>query len=312
MSVLKELPSKKQFEQAAAELAIDPAMVEKDWYVTQVLAFMANLNLPGYKIVFSGGTSLSKAHGLIKRFSEDVDFKVLTNEKSPDRKTLSEFKNAVIGALIKSGFLVNFGSLKARDGNKFFSIDINYNAHFAPVSGLRPHIQLEISITLLQLLHCECSVQSMLSELQKGPAEVGSIACVDPVETAADKLSALVWRIPKQVFEEQPNDRSLVRHIHDLAALEKRVQGESGFSQLVINSLQDDNERFIEITGRSNEEKFALLLDTLSKGHKKYREEYDTFVKNVSYAPEGVVPDFDMAVDAVKRLISIVLTSKTP
>jgi len=311
MLILNELPIKDLFEQVAAELAIDSAMVEKDWYVTQVLAFMANLNLQGYKIVFSGGTSLSKAHGLIKRFSEDIDFKVLTNEKSPDRKTLSKFKNAVVGALIKAEFLVDSGSLKARDGNKFFSIDIHYNTHFTPVSGLRPHIQLEISVTQLQLPHCKRSVQSMLSELQKGLAEVGSIACVDPVETAADKLSALVWRIPKQAFEEQTNDRSLVRHIHDLAALEKSVQKEASFSRLVINSLKGDNERFIEITGRSIEAKFALLLDMLSRGDKKYREEYDTFVKSVSYAPEGVVPDFDTAVGALKRLISLVLTSKT-
>jgi hypothetical protein len=308
--VLNEFPSKEQFEQAAAELAIDPTLVEKDWYVTQVLAFIANLNLPGYEILFTGGTSLSKAHGLIKRFSEDIDFKVIT-EGATDRKTLSAFKNAVVDALQNAGFPMDRDSLKPRDGNKFFSIDINYDTHFAPVAGLRPHIQLEVSVNPSELSHIERPVQSLLAKLKKDPAEVDKIACVDPVEIAADKLSALVWRIPKQGSEEQPNDRSLVRHIHDLAALEKTVQEGVDFPSLVVVALQRDNERNKEISAHSEEEKFALLLDTLSKDHKKYREEYDTFVKSVSYAPEGVVPDFDTAVKALERLVNIVRSSKS-
>ncbi|MBK6621639.1 MAG: nucleotidyl transferase AbiEii/AbiGii toxin family protein [Saprospirales bacterium] len=78
MSVMNASPSKEQLEQVAIELAIDPSMVEKDWNVTQVLAFLASKHFPGFDIVFSGGTALSKAHGLIQRFSEDVDFRVIT------------------------------------------------------------------------------------------------------------------------------------------------------------------------------------------------------------------------------------------
>ena len=152
---LNQFPSKEQFEQAATELAISPAMVEKDWYVTQVLAFMAGINLPGYKIIFSGGTSLSKAHELIKRFSEDVDFKVIPEEKSPKRETLSKFKNAIVDALEGAGFPVNRDSLKAGSGNKYFSIDIDYISHFDPITGLRPHIQLEISFHDSALPHIE-------------------------------------------------------------------------------------------------------------------------------------------------------------
>lgn len=59
----ERIPSKTQFEEAAAELAIDAAMVEKDWYVARVLAFLCDQQFPGFEIVFSGGTALSKAHG---------------------------------------------------------------------------------------------------------------------------------------------------------------------------------------------------------------------------------------------------------
>lgn len=311
MSVLNEFPSKQLFEQAAAELAIEPALAEKDWYVTQALAFMANLNLPGYTFVFSGGTSLSKAHGLIKRFSEDIDFKVVTSEDAPSKSTLSKFKHAVVDALDLAGFAVNRDSLTARDGNTFFAVNINYDSHFPTVTGLRPHIQLEVTVVKPELTFLERPVGSLLAKLKKDPAEVSGIACVDPVETAADKLSALVWRIPKQTSGVFPNDRSLVRHIHDLAALQKTVQESLVFPNLVIASLENDTGRNKELSLLSNRDKLNLLLDILSANDKKYREEYYTFVKSVSYASEGEVPTYDAALDALKMLIDKVLSSYT-
>jgi hypothetical protein len=48
--------------------------VEKDFWVTEVLRGVAETSQRvGCSIVFKGGTSLSKAHRLIQRFSEDVD-----------------------------------------------------------------------------------------------------------------------------------------------------------------------------------------------------------------------------------------------
>jgi predicted nucleotidyltransferase component of viral defense system len=41
------------------------------------LGVLASLDHAGATPVFSGGTSLSKGWGLIKRFSEDIDFKVV-------------------------------------------------------------------------------------------------------------------------------------------------------------------------------------------------------------------------------------------
>ena len=38
ISAMNESPDKVLFEQAAAELAVAPSMVEKDWHATQVLA----------------------------------------------------------------------------------------------------------------------------------------------------------------------------------------------------------------------------------------------------------------------------------
>lgn len=61
------------FEQAAAAMAASPVMVEKDFWVCWLLGLLfADAELAPH-VVFKGGTSLSKVHGVIDRFSEDID-----------------------------------------------------------------------------------------------------------------------------------------------------------------------------------------------------------------------------------------------
>ncbi len=50
-----------------------PAVVEKDFWVCFVLAKLFSDAYLKDRIVFKGGTSLSKVHGIIERFSEDID-----------------------------------------------------------------------------------------------------------------------------------------------------------------------------------------------------------------------------------------------
>lgn len=66
------------FEQAILQAAeyfrernLRPAIIEKDYYVTEALRTIACLG--GEKIIFKGGTSLAKGWNLIERFSEDID-----------------------------------------------------------------------------------------------------------------------------------------------------------------------------------------------------------------------------------------------
>lgn len=66
------------FEQAIIHAAehfdssgIREAMIEKDYYVTETLRIIQKT--AGDKVIFKGGTSLSKGWGIIQRFSEDVD-----------------------------------------------------------------------------------------------------------------------------------------------------------------------------------------------------------------------------------------------
>ncbi len=66
------------FEQAVLRAAehfgnrgLRPAIIEKDYYVTEVLRIIAAV--ADDKVIFKGGTSLAKGWNLIDRFSEDID-----------------------------------------------------------------------------------------------------------------------------------------------------------------------------------------------------------------------------------------------
>ena len=57
---------------AEGGLGISPLFIEKDYWICRSLCLMAKGDI-GNRTVFKGGTSLSKAYGIGKRFSEDVD-----------------------------------------------------------------------------------------------------------------------------------------------------------------------------------------------------------------------------------------------
>jgi predicted nucleotidyltransferase component of viral defense system len=49
------------------------ALVEKDWHVVKALAAIAAVDMGEFRLVFGGGTALSRAYKLIRRMSEDLD-----------------------------------------------------------------------------------------------------------------------------------------------------------------------------------------------------------------------------------------------
>jgi hypothetical protein len=65
----------------AARLGTAVQNVEKDFWVCWTLDALFNgLKAGGPRLLFKGGTSLSKAFGLIKRFSEDIDITVFRDD----------------------------------------------------------------------------------------------------------------------------------------------------------------------------------------------------------------------------------------
>lgn len=64
---------------AARQLQLAPVLIEKDYWVSYVLRALADSAYREH-VVFKGGTALSKAYGLIARFSEDVDLAIAGTE----------------------------------------------------------------------------------------------------------------------------------------------------------------------------------------------------------------------------------------
>ena len=60
------------YAETSAVIGLPDAAIEKDWWVAHTPDLVFNTSIAPHT-VFKGGTSLSKAWGLIDRFSEDID-----------------------------------------------------------------------------------------------------------------------------------------------------------------------------------------------------------------------------------------------
>jgi hypothetical protein len=232
-------------EDAANRLDTDEGLVEKDWHVVRAIRVIASLDHGGMQPAFSGGTSLSAAWGLIKRFSEDIDFKVATpvaSTTSQARAHRRRYREHILAALNTADFELIGKPLGGREG-KFFSTDIGYHSEFPVVPGFRPHLRLEMTFEAPALPPIERPIRSLLAIAQSNPPEIPSFPCVDPTETAADKLSALAWRVCVRQRGGERDDPAVIRHLHDLAALEHRVIAAPAFKTLLAIARQSGWQR---------------------------------------------------------------------
>ena len=74
---------KEILETVSAEEHRTAPMVEKDTIQSMFLLELSKSDLP---FVFKGGTSLSKAYGLIDRFSEDIDLSMSRKPTETERR----------------------------------------------------------------------------------------------------------------------------------------------------------------------------------------------------------------------------------
>jgi predicted nucleotidyltransferase component of viral defense system len=295
-------------EAVAGALATDEGLVEKDWHVVRALGIIAALSPGEMTPVFSGGTSLSKGWGLIRRFSEDIDFKVAASV--PGRKPRSAYRARVLEALAAAGF-TPVGEPLVGNESRFFSVSLDYGATFGTASGLRPHIRVEMTFRAPALPPVARPLRSLLAQAQGQPAEVPAFPCVDPVETAADKLSALAWRVRARQRGTVQDDPTIIRHLHDLAALEPQVRDAPAFHDLARAAAQADAGRGGGPAEEDPAELFAAMLDRLARDP-LWAREYEDFVRQVSFAGPAETLGFEAALAACARLVEAVLRPSSP
>jgi hypothetical protein len=297
-------------ERIAGAFPTDEALVEKDWYIVRAIGVIASLDHAGATPVFSGGTSLSKGWGLIKRFSEDIDFKVMMPQAASgtaSRNKRRAFRERILSALTANEFEL-LGKPLVGNESRFFAAGLAYQSHFATGEGLRPHLRIEMSFHEPALKPINRPLQSLIAQAQKQPPEVSSFPCIDPVETAADKLSTLAWRVCSRRRGGADDDPTIIRHLHDLAALEGTIAGSSGFAALARKTAEDDTGRGGEGVPSNPKERFGAMLDLLHND-KLWASEYETFVLQVSFAGPGETISFAEAFAATRRLVALVMSS---
>lgn len=149
---------------AAAKLRED--IIEKDYYVTEALRLIAIA--AGDKVIFKGGTSLSKGWNLIQRFSEDIDlfldplaFQPTLGKKGKDRE-LKKLRDAVAEhpALSLLPESKTIGGYRRSD---YFA----YRQRFGSVGGLAPRLLLESGTASGREPTSEVQLESYLAKYLK-------------------------------------------------------------------------------------------------------------------------------------------------
>lgn len=230
-------PDRQLLEAIATDLGVDPSFVEKDWHAMRLVAVLAGVEHGELRPVFSGGTSLSKAYGLIRRFSEDLGFKLVLPAERIGRAARSEYRRLVIDAIRDAGdWSIKDSTILVGNQSRYFSCLIGYPAGFDPAPSLRPQVKLEITFSPPALATETRPLRSFVAEARREDPEVSAISCVAPAETAADKLSALAWRVLTRQRGSEEDDPTLVRHLHDLSAWKPLPPSIRGFPSYCTGS----------------------------------------------------------------------------
>lgn len=121
---------------ASRHFNVSPAIIEKDYYVTLVLRELAR-RVPN--LLFKGGTSLSKCHKIIDRFSEDIDITLDSEHQSQGNRR--NLKYTIVDICNCLGLnLLNENEIRSRRDYNCYKID--YSARHG-LSGLNPQILVE-------------------------------------------------------------------------------------------------------------------------------------------------------------------------
>ena len=289
------------------EFGIDPQFIEKDIYVVLVLDYLSKINYPDVEIIFSGGTCLSKAYKKIKRFSEDIDFRIHTKVEFNRTKRkdffeyiLSEIKN------IEDLTICDSTIIKANE-NKFLSLELEYKKHFHQHSSLRPNVKLEFTFENTIMPYEIHKIKTLIGEYFHDYLET-EIKCINPNEVLANKFSALMWRVQSRNREAEiyssKNDPTIIRHLHDVSVMCNDLNKDV-FSKCLEISFVNDKGRG-SITTDFSLKDFALNTYKKLKSDKLYPKEYTDYVQALSYAKDNEKMDFETALENFKNLISLI------
>ena len=290
-----------QLQALSEELAIDPAFLEKDWYATHALQLLQETTDTTFECIFSGGTCLSKAYRLIKRFSEDLDFRVQGTGIS-SRLERREFVTRIVKALEKSK-LFSGVDVKKEDQSRRVILSLTYPHGFLMNQSLRPHLKLEFIFRPVLLPIQKKDVNSLLGYYSSDFSNEFQISCISPIETAAEKCSALLWRT---VYTDTKDfDPTLMRHLYDLASLKNMlVKDNTVVKTLLAKIYVEDEEKW---KGKYTFTPLPEVIENFEKlvtTHTQFKKAYEQFVQNMCYNSSAEGLSFEQALKDLKIILA--------
>ena len=207
--------------------SIDPALVEKDYWVMHCL-YGLQLQM---RFDLKGGTSLSKGYGIIHRFSEDIDIRIeppanmgvkigKNHDKPAHRESRKQFYDWLaatiqIDDIVKVERDTDFDDEKYRSGG----IRLLYKNKVAPLPGLKDGILLEVGFDDVTpnfpkdisswAYDFAVSSVSILDNRAK------AVACYHPGYTLVEKLQTISTKYRQQQKTGSP-PVNFMRHYYDV------------------------------------------------------------------------------------------------
>lgn len=228
----------------AKKIAAEQA-IEKDWWVTAILTALSRSSWADF-LLFKGGTSLSKAWGLISRFSEDIDLAIsrsffnlpeTTNQQRTrirreafhyiKDKLLPELDN-ILSAEGVAGYEIELVTQNSSD--RIVVVEVKYQSILpAKIDYLLPVVKIEFSAMSLDEPFGNREIATLIhSQFPEIDSEIKSLfKSVLPERTFLEK----VFLLHEEYQKEKPRTDRMSRHLYDL---EKMM--DSSFAQ---SALQD-------------------------------------------------------------------------
>ena len=256
--------------------AIRPDIVEKDYYVTMILRLLSE-RLPF--IVFKGGTSLSKCHKAIKRFSEDIDITIDTTISQGQKKKVKEAIEEVSAILGLS--IPNIDKTRSRRDYNRYEIEYNPIDELDDVAVL-PAVILETSYTAISFPVSELPVHNYIGDMmvEEAPDYIEKYA-LSPftmkVQDISRTLADKVFAICDYYLQNKTEKHS--RHLYDIYKLLPHVPQDDSFKKLVKEVRQVRALSPVCPSAKQDVDVVDLLKRIVSEN--VYKSDYENITENL-------------------------------
>ena len=288
---------KEQFSDAinltAYQTGVMAQAVEKDYYVSLILRKLAH-RIPF--IVFKGGTSLSKCHGVIKRFSEDIDITIDTEITQGQKQRV---KGAIKEIAAELDMVVtNLNETHSRrDYNRYI---IAYSSVLPTVSdAVQSAVLLETSFKTISFPTVELPVRSYIGTMMESEApdlikdfelEPFSMKVQGLDRTLADKIFAICDYYMQNTVQKHS------RHLYDIHMLLPLVPMDENFREL-MHDVREDRKASPVCVSAQDEVSIPAVLQQIIKEN-AYRSDYNNLTTQLLEEPIA----YETVIDSLRQV----------